>query len=149
MPKLLVPVDGSEHSLAALDVAAELARALGVAIVACHVVDNAMAARLSFGDPASYAGCHETLRLEGQSYLEEAQERLTQAHLECRTVLRSGEPCREIEETAAREGASMIVMGTHGRTGLAHVLMGSIAECVLRTAKVPVVVVPRSRVRKT
>lgn len=141
---LLVPVDGSGYSLAALDAAAELAHTMGAKISVCHVVDNAMVARLSFGDPASYAGCYETLRADGQRYLEEARERLMREKLDCHAELRSGEPCHEIKEIAAQEGAGMIIMGTHGRTGLPHALMGSVAEGVVRIATVPVLVIPRA-----
>ncbi len=143
--RLLVPVDGSEYSMQALDVAAELARSMKAGLVLCYVVDSARAARLTFGEPALADGSYEALREEGQYDLTHAMQRVARAHLDVSTVLSFGDPATEIERLASREHATMIVMGTHGRTGLLHLLMGSVAEGVMRGAPVPVVVVPATR----
>lgn len=55
----------------------------------------------------------------------------------------NGPPAQRITETAQNEAADLIVMGTHGRTGLRHMLIGSVAERVVRHATCPVLVVPR------
>ena len=62
-----------------------------------------------------------------------------------RTHLREGAPDVEIHRLADELSAGLIVMGTHGRKGISHALMGSIAEKVVRTSKVPVMVVPPKR----
>jgi nucleotide-binding universal stress UspA family protein len=62
-------------------------------------------------------------------------------------MVKGGVPARVIVDTAKSAGADMIVMGTHGRTGLAHMLIGSVAEKVVRTAGCPVLAVRRA-VRK-
>ena len=64
-------------------------------------------------------------------------------HLEARSLLREGPAVEAILEAAASERASLIVMGTHGRTGVTHMLMGSVAERVVRSAPCPVLTVRR------
>jgi nucleotide-binding universal stress UspA family protein len=71
-------------------------------------------------------------------------------HLKARGVLRSGGPVAEILKTAEVERASLVVIGTHGRRGVAHVLMGSVAERVVRSAPCPVLTVgPGERLTKS
>jgi universal stress protein A len=60
---------------------------------------------------------------------------------QCEHYLLEGEPAREVVQFAEREHVDLIVLGTHGRTGLARVLMGSVAENVVRRAPCPVLVV--------
>lgn len=143
--RFLVPVDGSGYSLRALDVAAQLAKTMNAELVLCNVVDSGRAARLSLGDPGLVEGCYDALRADGAYYLDQALQRATLAKVDATTVLAYGDPSEEIEKLAAERGASMIVMGTHGRTGLLHLVMGSVAEGVMRHAGVPVVVVPPER----
>jgi len=141
--RLIVAVDGSECSLRAVDVAVNLARATEGEVVLCHVIDAAKAARLSFGNPALLDGCYDALRADGAYYLDQALQRTRLAKAEPpTTVLAYGNPCEEMESVVTQKNGTMIVMGTQGRTGLAHLLMGSVAEGVLRHADVPVVVVP-------
>ena len=64
----------------------------------------------------------------------------TDAAVACKRLLVTGNPAAAIVEVAATEGVDLIVMGTHGRTGLARLVMGSIAEAVLRGAPCPVLV---------
>lgn len=144
--KILVPVDGSENSLRALDLAVELAGTIKARLELCAVVDSGRMARLSFGEPQLEAGAYEALNREAESDLKHAVKR-AQAKGSDRpdTIVACGDPATEIEAEAKKCGASMIVMGTHGRTGLQHLVMGSVAEGVMRHATVPVVVVPRKR----
>ncbi len=143
--RILVPVDGSEYALNALDVASGLARALSAELLLCHVIDSSRAARLSFGVPALLDGCYDALRADGERYLADAASRAKRAVGNAEAILAYGDPSREIQTIAAQKHATMIVMGTHGRTGLVHLLMGSVAEGVTRAASVPVVVVPLKR----
>jgi nucleotide-binding universal stress UspA family protein len=62
-----------------------------------------------------------------------------------RTLTKRGSPAQVIVDTAKRNGADLIVMGTHGRTGLAHMLIGSVAERVVRTAHCPALTVRYAR----
>lgn len=141
----LVPLDGSEHSLRAFDLAAELAASMQAELVLCHVVDSGRAARLSLGNPGLIEGCYDALCKDGEYYLRQGLQRASSAKVPATSVLVRGDPVEEIEKLAASKHAGMIVMGTHGRTGLLHLAMGSVAEGVMRHAKVPVVVVPPER----
>ncbi len=139
--KLLVPIDGSQPSLRGLDVAIGLARTMDADIVLVHVVDNTKVARLSYGEPSVVEPLFEELRQEGERYLAEAEAAIKSGIVTSSQVA-YGNPADEIGKIASEIGASMIVMGSHGRTGLRHLLMGSVAEGVIRNAKVPVVIVP-------
>ncbi|HTU83468.1 MAG TPA: universal stress protein [Candidatus Acidoferrales bacterium] len=142
---ILVPVDGSEPSLRAVDEAAELAKVAGTGIVVAHVVDPAKAAMLTYGNPQFVAGCLDAIREEGRELLEAARVR-ARGHVErVETRLIQGSPGQEIVKLAREIGATWIVMGSHGRTGLARLLVGSVAEDVLRHAGVPVLIVPLER----
>ncbi len=141
--RILVPVDGSEGSLQALRSAIDLARTLNAEILLAHVIDSAKAARLSFGDPALIDGCYDVLNDDGKRLLAEAMVRVKPTIAAASTILAYGNPVEEIERIAVQSEATMIVMGTHGRTGLAHLVMGSVAEGVLRISPVPVMVVPQ------
>ena len=68
---------------------------------------------------------------------------LQDGRLEARSLLRHGPAAEMILEAAASERAGLIVMGTHGRTGMTHVLMGSVAQHVVRSAPCPVLTVRR------
>ncbi len=114
---ILVPLDGSETSDRALDVAADFAARLGADIVACHVVDLARAAAMSGGEAQLVAGCLEALRDEGRSILKEAERRVAgRARVTTRIV--DGTPVEAIEKLAEEISAGYIVLGSHGRSGL-------------------------------
>ena len=86
----------------------------------------------------------EHLREEAAQQLSTIEARATQAGLPTHTSIEIGIPSQRIEAAAAATGASIIVMGTHGRTGFEHILVGSTAERVVRTASCPVVTVKAS-----
>lgn len=141
MNPILVPVDGSDCSSRALDFAAELAAKLGSPIVLCHVLDVGRAAAMSGGEPQLIAGCLDMLETEGKEIIDEAVARVTSGvAVSSRTP--EGEPVEEIERLASELKPSFIAIGTHGRTGLSRLMMGSVAEGVVRKARFPVMVVP-------
>jgi nucleotide-binding universal stress UspA family protein len=127
--RLLVPTDFSVCSMRALRYAEELARRFGAEIVLVHV-DESLVAR------SELAGLREAVAGEE---LERLVALLEKRGVPARAVVRSGGAAEEIAEEA--ESADLVVMGTHGRTGLAHVLMGSVAERVVRHARCPVLTV--------
>jgi nucleotide-binding universal stress UspA family protein len=83
----------------------------------------------------------ENLRKDATHHMTELETRATAAGLPTRTAIDVGIPSQLIEAAAAQIGASLVVMGTHGRTGLDHILLGSTAERVVRTAPCPVLTV--------
>ncbi|HEU5246635.1 MAG TPA: universal stress protein [Candidatus Udaeobacter sp.] len=148
--KILVPVDFSDCSLAGLTYAARFAKTVCARISVVHVVD--------LGPVMMTTGCGNYI---SPTYIEAARHRCAdqlQAFLTgvdfdgvpFDTCAVAGYSPDGIYQTAAREAADLIIMSTHGRTGLRHVLVGSAAERTVRCATCSVLVVPLfSRVRKS
>lgn len=138
--RILLPVDGSDASLAAIEHAASLARRLGAAVRALHVVPAAV---LPAVDLPGYAEpLRDDLRREGEAVLAAAVERL--AGVAAAPLLREEGPAGvggTILEVAAAEGADLVVMGTSGRAGLERVLLGSVAAAVVDRSRCPVLLV--------
>jgi universal stress protein A len=118
--KICCPVDFSPESRAAVVVAADLCRRLGAELTLLHVGDPAPAG----ADP--FAAWKKEAEATG---------------VRVRTATRPGDPETTIAEHASAAGSDAIVMGTHGRTGRAHALVGSVAESTVRRARCPVMVV--------
>ena len=136
----LVPTDFSEPSDMALAYAIELAKALSGEIVLLHTFDIPI---VGFPDGALVASAEMTTRITtaAQEGLDRSVAQNQAAGVPIRALLRQGEPWQAILDAAKETKADMIVVGTHGRTGIGRVLMGSVAEKVVRTATVPVLTV--------
>ncbi len=138
LPKvILVPVDFSENSEQALDYACELAAKVGSTVRLVH----AFAAPPKGLQVALSESILENLVKEHYDGLEKlAQARRERASFGEHTV-EVGDPRDTILDTVKALGADLVVMGTHGRRGLTRVMMGSVAEDVIRNAPCPVLVV--------
>jgi len=123
--RILVPTDFSVSSMWALRYGEELARRFGADIILVHVQSPV---------PPPEAG---PARKELEALAALLGERGVRAHF----ALRVGGLAEEILAVGGKEHADLIVMGTHGRTGIAHVLMGSVAETVVRRSACPVLTV--------
>ncbi|KXB97119.1 MAG: hypothetical protein AA908_08720 [Chlorobi bacterium NICIL-2] len=137
---LAVAVDASLPSLHAAKVAGELGSALGAEVVLIAVVDRTKAV----GDIDAGIGIEESmmvLRKEAEQALSQAKEVLALAAV--RTLLIEGDPKHDILRAAEHIGASALIVGTHGRKGIARLIEGSVAEYIVRHSTVPVVVVPQ------
>ena len=139
--RVLVTLDGSDVAEAILPFVEKLAGPMDAEVVLLRVVEA-----LSPAETIAAAGvvAPDTLRLrqlEAKEYLYAIQDRLAAKGIRVRTGLRSGEPAPEIVAAAATWGVDLIAMATHGRSGLGRVLFGSVAESVLRTAPVPVLLI--------
>lgn len=138
---ILVAVDFSDVSAVALKAAVDLAQRLGAQLKVVHVVQP-QPVPLPLEGSAIYMDEVQTWQLEEA---EKNLARFVSEHSAPGTVsltkVRSGVAATEISQAAVDNDAGMIVLGTHGRTGLKHLLMGSIAESVLRVAPVPVLCV--------
>ncbi len=143
---ILVPVDFSSYSQAALLCAAELAETIGAPIAVLHVVHDPGEA------PGYYAvkGRKKQLHRMEDVAAEMLREFMQEASKECphaqvleraETLLIIGLPVNRILETANKIGARMIVMGSQGRTGLKHMMLGSKAEQVVKLSPIPVTIV--------
>ena len=137
--RLLVPTDFSQTSEIALQYALDIAPP-GAAIHVLHVIDDSSLT-------AAYPdGFYVELPGQREQLIEEASRRLkdivrTAARPNLTTEVLVGWPVGAIVQDATLRDADLIVMGTHGRSGLAHALLGSVAERVLRTAPCPVLTV--------
>lgn len=140
---ILVPLDGSEAGASALEVAGMLARVTGAPIRLLQVAPTPKAI-MSEGEVIAYEDQEaERLKAEAQDSLKAAATRL--AGLTVETAVRFGDPAGQIVAEARECGASLITMPTHGRGGLARMVMGSVAEAVVRTAPCPVITIsPRA-----
>ena len=138
---MLVAVDFSEVSAAALKVAIDLARRLGAQLKVVHVVQP-QPVPLPLEGSAIYMDEVQSWQLdEAEKSLAKFIEDHSEPGVVSVTKVRSGVAATEISQAAVDIGADLIVLGTHGRSGLKHLLMGSIAESVLRVAPVPVLCV--------
>jgi nucleotide-binding universal stress UspA family protein len=139
--KLLVPVDFSDFSERALAVAADVAQKFGATIHLVHVYPAA-----AYVAPPLIAGpvVIGQFRDESQRVFDEFVNRVKgELKVPLTSSLLEGVPHVEILRCASDVKADMIVMGTHGRTGIDHLLLGSVAERVVRGSTVPVLTVPR------
>ena len=138
--RILVPVDFSAQSDAALEDAIDLARRLDGKIVLLHVLS---VPAFAFPDASIPMPAQTVVEIQNASrtQLLQLEERVRKAGVGVSTRLLEGAPFVEIVRAARSEQADLIVMGTHGRSGLRHALLGSVAEKVVRKAPCPVLVV--------
>jgi len=141
MNALLVPIDGSECSLHALDVATDLATRLGLDIELCHIVDLGKAAAMSGAEPLLLSGCYEELQSEGALIIDDATKRVG-GKVRVSSHSATGAPIARIIQLEDELKPFMVVIGSHGRSGIKRLLIGSVAEGVSRGSSVPVLIVP-------
>jgi nucleotide-binding universal stress UspA family protein len=137
--QILVPTDFSPSAAAALECAAELASRFDARIQLLHVLPT-VAQFVPFPEVAPLpTGWLESLSLQAHAQLGREARRVDRAKVT--TELREGSIVDAILEGAAASKSDLIVMGTHGRRGLSHALLGSVAERVVRLSPVPVLTV--------
>ncbi len=148
--KILAPTDFSELSQAGVRHALELAKAFGAEVTVYHVISSA---ELMEYPKETVEGLDEhalsTLRHPLESY-QQAMSRFLKKHfsdliqgVKIREKVEIGAPDKNIVSLAEQEGSDMIVMSTHGRTGLSHILVGSVTEKVVRQAHCRVLAIHR------
>jgi nucleotide-binding universal stress UspA family protein len=138
--RILCPTDFSESAASAEQQAVELARALGAEIVLVHVASESPLFRETLGTPKVRA-VFEAQRKWATDTLAERATAVAARGVSARSLVRGGVAWQEIVRVAAEERADLIVMGTQGRTGLDRLLLGSVAERVVRQAPCPVLTV--------
>jgi nucleotide-binding universal stress UspA family protein len=139
--RILCPIDFSDASLAALETAAEVARRYGAKVALFHAYP---VPGYTFPDGSFVASSKMLEELTSQANRHMAEwkvkaEAMGIGQVEVATAI--GEPAHEILAFARAQSADLVVIGTHGRTGLQHALMGSVAERVVRRATCPVLTV--------
>jgi nucleotide-binding universal stress UspA family protein len=141
--KILAATDLSESSLPAVRTAIELARRLGAEVAVLHVSEPAYPANHWFvphiGEDAETLGT--IIAREIETARAKLDEQVAAAGGGAQLLVRVGRPAAIIVETARDLGYELIVLGTHGRKGIEHVILGSVAERVVRVSPCPVLTV--------
>lgn len=139
---VLVATDFSEASASALTYGRHFARTFGATLHVMHVVENVMARFAADAYPVVLPDLQKEVEEAGQKRLLGVLDAEDYAQLHAIPVVRTSvSPANAIAEYAKDANADLIVMGTHGRGGVAHLLMGSVAERVVRIAPCPVLTV--------
>jgi nucleotide-binding universal stress UspA family protein len=138
---ILVAVDASEAAQEALKYACDLAKAGNGKITLVNVVDVSKLLAVAGYETPYPVDAIEVTREDSQRTLDEAQKVCAQAGVDVTLTSCEGDAVDEILKTAKESNVDLIVLGTHGRHGLARLFIGSVAEGVLRRSAVPVLVV--------
>ena len=148
---ILVPVDFSPQSVPSLEYAIALAARFGASLELLHVIEDPATAGAwaSEGAVLDVTEIRRALVDDAERRLVEYRKGFEHLNLPVVTTVRMGSAARAIVDYAQAAGIDMIVMGTHGRGGFAHMFLGSVAECVVRHASCPVVTVRDTGKRQT
>ncbi len=139
--RILVPIDFSEHSKNALRYAVAFAGEMCAELILVYVVEPAIyPADFSFGQVAM-PNVEVELRDRGEVELEQLAKSEIKGDLRIKTFVRTGKPFLEISSVATEEKVDLIIIATHGHTGVEHLLFGGTAEKVVRKAPCNVLVV--------
>ena len=136
--RILLPTDGSAGMDRVIDHAADLAAQHDALIHGLYVVDSTSFTSLPM--ETSWEGIADLLHEEGQEALNEV-EQLVGDRAQVEGIIAEGRPSAEIVSHARDDDCDLIVMGTHGRGGIDRLLLGSVAEHVVRASEVPVLTV--------
>lgn len=135
---ILCPTDFSEDSCRAIEYGVRFARTSDGVLLLAHIIHvpsgelfQSVRPTLNFEDATARA----------QGLLEETRQKRAGAYAKCELVVEIGDPYEQLVALARRRNVDLIVTGTHGRSGLGHLVMGSVAEKIIRHAPCPVLVV--------
>lgn len=138
---ILVALDGSEGSRKALDIAVQLAKDQGARCTMCTVVDIVSAASsMTFATGDIVNEWIATLNQDARQIESEAIAKYADSGVTIDTHVLEGYPSSALLDVAKKTSADLIVMGSHGRTGLKRMWLGSVAESVVREATIPVLI---------
>ena len=134
--RIVVPVDGSAGSETAVPHALGLAKAFDAEVIVCYVITTPEGAKKA--DPA-----HDAV-----DYLQRIAQRFRDAGVQAKTQLARGEPALQIRKTAQTFGVDAIVMATRSKRGVERLMLGSVADEVVRDSKLPVLLVSARNPRR-
>ena len=140
--KILVPTDFSADSRRALKFAQDLAGMFDAEIIVVHVLEPPVYPAMTFGaGAATLPSLQDEMRQAVSAHLSRIMGEEFAEGANARSVLREGSPFYEILSVAREEAVDLIVIATHGHTGIKHLLLGSTAEKVVRKASCPVLTI--------
>lgn len=139
--RILVPIDFSDYSKNALKYAADFARIFKAKIFLIYVIEPVIyPADFSIGQ-VTIPTPDVDMNARAQSELDNLAKSFVESSLEVETIIKSGKPFVEINETASEKDIDLIIIASHGHTGVEHLLFGSTAEKVVRKAPCPVLTI--------
>ncbi len=139
--RILVPIDFSTYSKNALRYAVPMARAFGASLHLVYVVEPTIyPADLGFGQVV-LPGVEEELREKGAGELKKLVDREIPDTVKATSVVRTGKPHQEIITEAQERNVDLIIVASHGHTGVEHILFGSTAARLVRLADCPVITI--------
>lgn len=141
LKQILVPIDFSDCSLRALELALTIALPFGAKLILLHVVEPAVYQQGYTGITPPLEETHQNLLQTGRERLALLGRKRVGHRLRAEPLVRIGRAHSEIADTAKALSVDLIVIGTHGYTGLKHVLLGSTTERVVHQAPCPVLTV--------
>lgn len=127
--KIMVPSDGSKYAEKAEDMAISLAEKLGSTIVAVHIIDEKLIYPF------------DIMEEEGNEILSKIHKKGSEKGVNVDEVLIFGNPRHDMKKIAEKSSADLLVIGSHGKSGLEKILMGSVAENTIKTVEIPVLLV--------
>ncbi len=140
--RILLTTDFSDYSKVAIPHAVQLAQLFGAELVVLHVLQPLLTpVDFAWGPMALSEDWEDQRTRHSQKYLEEWVASELPSDLRVRSILAHGTPIREILHTVSDQNIDMVVMATHGQTGITHALFGSTTEKVVRRSEVPVLTV--------
>ena len=147
--KILITTDLSDYSMAAVEYATSFGLLYSSKLFLLHVVDPATPLLAIPGLEANGIAHEHQVIEQGTTELKAFVEKRISGDVKITPVVVAGTPAEEIKRFAEEAGVDLIVLATHGRTGLRHIVMGSVAEKVVRLSSVPVLTVKPHPFRET
>jgi nucleotide-binding universal stress UspA family protein len=148
LERLLVPTDGSEESEKALGIAQQIARAQGAEILLAMVIEPSLSAIAAGADfaasPVAFQEAVAGARKEAGGHLAALEGRVRADGIRARSAVVEGPMPAALLDYETKEHPDLVVMATHGRTGLARIAMGSVTDSMVREGTAPVLVIRRS-----
>ena len=146
--RILAPLDGSETGGAAMHDAEAIALKTGASMVLVHVLPAPHAVEARWLGP-EFTDFVKAMHDAGQKYLDKVDDRLSAKGLDVKVRIVSGDPAARIIEVAREEKADLIAMSTHGRSGIARWVLGSVADKILHESRIPMWLVrPRQIIKE-
>lgn len=136
---ILAPIDGSDCSLRAAELAIDFAKIFEAKVVTIYVIDPVLLKEMS--KVSERRAVERELEEKSERYLRHVVNLAEKRGLRAESIITRGQPCEEIIHYAKSLGADLISIGSHGRRGAERVLLGSVAERVIEYSPCPVIVV--------
>jgi nucleotide-binding universal stress UspA family protein len=141
--KILYPTDFSDVSKKSLGFIKQLKDAGAKELIVLHVIDERGIEAMAMYAPGSFDELISRLKKETSKEISAIEAELKESGFEVKTRIEKGIPLREILRVEEEEGVSVIIIGSHGKTNIKEMLLGSVSEKVIRRAKNPVLVIKR------